>query len=612
MKTAVMFGPLDPGDLHRSAPMATTWRAITPVPENGPRSVPSHRLGKPSHHWAYRDAAGRLLFIVYRFDKANGEKELLPLTYCEGPGGKREWRWQAPPEPRPLYGLDRLARRPDAPVLVCEGEKAADAADALFQDYVAVTSQGGASAAGKSDWAPLRGRDVTAWPDHDERGWSYAADVVRLAYEFAATSVRLVEVPNTFPEKWDVADPPPDGCDAHGLRGLLDAARLEERLEKTPAVEITTGASLVPRPVDWLWSGWLAKGKLHILAGSTGTGKTTIAIALAAVLTLGGRWPDGTLAPRGDVLVWSGEDDASDSLLPRLLAHGGDPSRVHFIGNMVEAGERRPFDPSRDIPALVEAARRLHSVRMLVLDPIVLAVSGDSHKNAEVRRGLQPLVDFAAEAGSAVLGITHFTKGTTGREPIERVTGSLAFGALARLVLATAKPAEAKSKRRLVRTKSNIGPDGGGYEYELVQQPLAGFDFGAQRVAWGGPIDGSAWELLNEVEQFKEDSTASAQSTAEEFLRETLDGGAVSVKQLKSAAEANCLVWRTVERAKKSLGIVALKPGMKDGWLWQLPEAEGDGKTRTPPRTSEDSQQNGLAFFGEDGGLRGSGWEEEI
>src|SRR4029077_12137268 len=129
------------------------------------------------------------------------------------------------------------------------------------------------------------------------------------------------------------------------------------------------------------------------------------------------------------------------------------------------------------------------------------AVTGDSHKNAEVRRGLQPLVDFAAETGCVVLGVTHFTKGTTGRAPTERVTGSLAFGALARVVMATAKPAEAGGKRRLVRAKSNIGPDGGGYEYDLIQEPLVGLNFGAQRVAWGAPLDGTARQLLNEVEQ---------------------------------------------------------------------------------------------------------------
>src|SRR6185437_10623059 len=141
---AAMFEPLAPGEAGSALPLAPSWRAVLPVPDDAPRELPRHRLGKPARWWVYRGAAGGRLFVVARFDKPDGDKEVLPLTYCEGPEGKREWRWQAPPEPRPLYGLDRLARCPDAPVVVTEGEKAADAAGELFQDCVAITSQGGA------------------------------------------------------------------------------------------------------------------------------------------------------------------------------------------------------------------------------------------------------------------------------------------------------------------------------------------------------------------------------------------------------------------------------------------------------------------------------------
>jgi DNA polymerase III delta prime subunit len=388
--------------------------------------------------------------------------------------------------------------------------------------------------------------------------------------------------------------------------------RAAENIEAPAAVEIINGASIAPRSVAWLWPGWLAEGKLHILAGSPGTGKTTIAIALAAVLTSGARWPDSIRAPGGDVLMWSGEDDPEDTLLPRFLASGGDRSRIHFIRGMQEGKEWRPFDPSRDIPALIDAARRISLLRLLIFDSIVSAIAGDSHKNAEVRRGLQPLVDFAAQAGCAVLGITHFTKGTIGREPIERVTGSLAFGALARLVMATAKPAGGEGKRRLVRAKSNIGADGGGFEYDLIVEPLTDHDFGAQRVFWGNPLDGAARELLNDLEQLEESSIGGKHAEAEAFLREALGGGPTAVRDLKSAAQANCIGWRTVERAKGSLGIIAYKGGMKDGWLWRLPDVDPDGKSRTPPGTSEDRQQNCLAAFGQDGGLRDQEWEAEL
>jgi len=239
-----------------------------------------------------------------------------------------------------------------------------------------------------------------------------------------------------------------------------------------PRAELLRGDAVTPEAVDWLWEGWLAAGKLHILGGQPGTGKTTIALALAASITTGAEWPDGKRADLGTVVVWSGEDDPADTLAPRLRAAGADMQRVHFVQGVREGHEQRPFNPSQDVGALRTALAGLSDVRLLVVDPIVSAVSGDSHKNAEVRRGLQPLVDLAREHRCALLGITHFTKGTAGREPVERITGSLAFGALARLVLVTAKGEAGNgepARRFLARAKSNIGPDGGGFIYDLSQ-----------------------------------------------------------------------------------------------------------------------------------------------
>ena len=148
----------------------------------------------------------------------------------------------------------------------------------------------------------------------------------------------------------------------------------------------------------------------------------------------------------------------------------------------------RPFDPSQDFAALAVEAARLPNLRLVIVDPIVSAVKGDSHKNAEVRNGLQPLVNFGEATGCAIIGISHFSKGTAGRDPVERVTGSLAFGALARLVFATVKETEENGGGRLlVRSKSNIGPDGGGFRYELRQVELSGDCAGitASRPEWG-------------------------------------------------------------------------------------------------------------------------------
>ena len=153
---------------------------IFPMPEGVAINATHPTLGKPSLVWDYRDALGQLIFCVCRFFPAAGEKEDRPLTYRQFKDGAKRMCWKSVDVPRPLYGLDRLAAHPDAPVLVCEGEKATDAAQKLFPAYVAVTSPNGAGSAHCADWEPLQGRTIIIWPDHDKEGKDYAEAVARL------------------------------------------------------------------------------------------------------------------------------------------------------------------------------------------------------------------------------------------------------------------------------------------------------------------------------------------------------------------------------------------------------------------------------------------------
>lgn len=356
----------------------------------------------------------------------------------------------------------------------------------------------------------------------------------------------------------------------------------EERAERMPRVQLIQASGLKPERIRWLWPGWLPLGKLIVLAGAPGTGKTTLAQAIAAVVTTAGTWPDGTRCPLpGNVLFWSGEDDPADTLVPRLHAAGADLNRVFFVGSVAEAAEHRPFDPARDLDALAEAAHRIGDVRLLVCDPVVSAVAGDSHKNAEVRRGLQPLVHLGHELGAAVLGISHFTKGTQGRDPTERVTGSLAFGALARVVLAAAKVqddgSEHAGKRILARTKSNIGPDDGGLVYDLEQIELSHFPgLFASRVAWGAQLEGSARDLLREADTTREDDDeADDINEVDAWLRDLLreEGGEATKADVLRAAKASGMRQRTVERALTRIGKSVTRGFGKDRHaVWSLPD----------------------------------------
>jgi hypothetical protein len=178
-----------------------------PVPADAPAPPAQHpRLGAATLSWEYRDGAQRLLGVVCRFD-AKPDKEIRSLVFAEHEKWGRQWRWLGFPKPRPLYGLDRLVARPDAPVVVTEGEKAADAAGELAPDYVAITSPGGSKAASAADWSMLAGREVTIWPDADEPGREYARQVAEILAKLSPLpSIAIANPPSSIPEGGDAAD----------------------------------------------------------------------------------------------------------------------------------------------------------------------------------------------------------------------------------------------------------------------------------------------------------------------------------------------------------------------------------------------------------------------
>ena len=310
-------------------------------------------------------------------------------------------------------------------------------------------------------------------------------------------------------------------------------------------------------------------------------------------------------AEPGDTLIWSGEDDPSDSIVPRFLANGGDTTPLHIVGGRTDSGRSVPFNPARDMEKLGEAVAHLPNLRLIILDPVMSAVEGDAHKAADTRRGLQPVVDMAAESGTAVLGVTHFGKNTSGRDTSERVIGSQAFVALARLVMATAKPADDGQPRRLVRSKSNIGPDDGGFEYELIQVALLDRpDVFGQRVMFGQQLDGTARELLSEIEGELAGNDAPARDAAADWLRQVLAGGPAAKTEISRLADHEGHKQKTVRNAAKQLGVKARKNGMAGGWFWELPPKM--------PSNPEDAPLRMEGTFGAGGHLRVGDSDAEV
>jgi len=269
--------------------------------------------------------------------------------------------------------------------------------------------------------------------------------------------------------------------------------------------------------------------------------------------------------------------------------------KVHIVGDVRKGAEVLAFDPARDVPLLARELAGIPDLGLLIIDPLVSSVSGDAHKSNDVRRSLQPIADLAAASGAAVLGLSHFSKGTAGRDPVERVTGSIAFGAAARLVLGAAKRTEEQGGKRIfVRAKSNLGPDDGGFVYDLEQIELPNRpDVFGSRVVWGEALEGTAKALLSAAETDEDEDTRSALEDAKDFLGQLLDCSSVPANLIWKESRAAGHSEATIRRAARELSVVKRKVGLKDGWAWELP-----AKVLKP---AESAHQKEVSAFGEFG-----------
>lgn len=353
-------------------------------------------------------------------------------------------------------------------------------------------------------------------------------------------------------------------------------------------------ADVAPEPVRWLWPGRIPLGKLTLLDGDPGLGKSTLLLDLAARVSRGALMPDEVRSelegPAGTVLL-TAEDGLADTIRPRLDAAGGDPERVAALQSIQaeEGGEPRlpTVQSLRDLKGAIEEMY----ARLLIVDPLVAYLPGDvnSHRDQDVRTALAPLAELADETGVAVVAVRHLNKGG-GSNPKYRGGGSIGLIAAARSGLLVAEDPDAPNDRRiLAATKANLCEPAPSLAYSLEGKGTA-----AVRVAWEGESDHAAHALLDLPSN--EEQTARDEAVA--ILRRELRDAPVPVKELKSLAKEHGIGWRTFRRAKEQVGIEATKQGFSGGWVWKFPEdGQGDGQDRGREK---------LAGFGDGPENRGS------
>jgi putative DNA primase/helicase len=331
---------------------------------------------------------------------------------------------------------------------------------------------------------------------------------------------------------------------------------------------------VISEPVVWIWKYRIPLGKLTLLAGFPGLGKSLAACSIAAILSTGRYWPDRLSGPpplRGSTIFLNYEDDPGDTLRPRLEAAGADLTRISILPTVrrrdAKTGKTKEslFNLEHDLLALELAIQRTPDCKLIVIDPISAATGKtDSNNNSEVRGLLAPLAKLAAKYKVAVLLVSHFNK-TSGGPAINRSIGSIAFTAAARVAYGVVKDKTDPQRRLMLPIKNNLGPDSHGLAYRIVDSHLPGIP----RVEWESvPCDTNIDDALSPLEF---GSPSPKRDVAAEWLIGLISNGPIPAEEIFNQARKAGIKPDTVRRASESLNIQPKKSGFKGPWVWELP-----------------------------------------
>jgi len=452
-----------------------------------------------------------------------------------------------------------------ATIYIVEGEKDVDRLRSL--GLTATCNAGGAGKWKDSYTTALKGADLAIIPDNDPPGKDHAAKIAKACHGIAAR-VRVLELPG--PGK-DISDYIDSGCDVAKLQTLAEACptwtpTLSPTSKGTANVSIrSTGTDInlrcmkgVKREyVTWLWEPYIAIGKLTLLEGDPGIGKSWITLAIATAISLGKGLPGQAAREPGTVMLASAEDGLGDTIGPRLDAMKADDERIHAIDGAVS------FDDAGF--ALIESYIDQVKPKLLIIDPLVayLGAGMDFHRANETRPVMSHLAKLAGKYELAILAVRHLAKGGMNKA-IYRGIGSIDFTAACRSVLLAGCDSENANNLAIVHIKSNLAAKGASQGYQLRDDNFY----------WTGESTLTSTQILA-----GDDSSRNVSEIDEAiaFLKEELADGPVPARDVYRDAEGAAISKRTLERAKAQTGVVARRLGEKGkrgagGWAWQLPD----------------------------------------
>jgi hypothetical protein len=351
---------------------------------------------------------------------------------------------------------------------------------------------------------------------------------------------------------------------SNDLGSLMEDAL--ERMQRTRALTrpppVSPLVELEVCSLDWLWPGRLAVGKVGLLIGEPDCGKSLLAITLAAHVSSGRPWPDGAACPRGTVLLLAGEDDLSDTVNPRLLAANANVEGVMLFHP--EQAATNPLTLPDQLDRLEYWIAQDAEMRLVIFDPLAAFFRGLTGETA-MRKLLGQLNDLARRRQVAILGIVHLNR-KIGGKAIYGATGAMALAAAARHVYTIGRDPAEPTRRVMAQIKNNLAAKQRNLAFRIVTGEM-----GIPLLEWlDAPQTLEAEDLLRMAEQSSEASGALAD--AREWLQSQLSAGPLAASLLQQKARNDGIAWRTVQRAKRLLGIASHRP--LDGshaWLWSLP-----------------------------------------
>jgi len=368
--------------------------------------------------------------------------------------------------------------------------------------------------------------------------------------------------------------PPPKPDSPAAPAAVNGATASATQIDPTQPI-IDLASEIKPRKVEWLWPGRIPLGKLTTFAGNGGLGKTFVLTDIAARISRGDGWPDGTNGNQpGKVLYVSGEDDPDDTLVPRLIAAGANLANVAFFKPEVLGTFTLADIPRLDLAAAQLSGRvPIGAVQMVAIDPPTAYLGGiNDHKNSELRSLLTPLALWAGKNRIAVVFISHVSKPQGARvEALMRVIGGVAWVNAVRAAHMFAKHPDEPDRRLFVGMKSNLGRERKGLSYRLASVDPNEID-GAAKVEWLGEVETTADEAVNHCQPEKKNRSQRAAEWLIERFREKLEWES---DDLFAAGEREGITRKAIFEAKELLDLPKARRikhlGGDVSWQWWVP-----------------------------------------